>query len=97
MTRELGATELQRSVLGGRQGQQELPRGEGCPNPSCWVQDRVHELHPALPSVLAVAFPFVSMEQACGLAHPAEHVIGCWISVPVGSVAVQCVVHSQFT
>ena len=95
---ELGGTELQRSVLGGRQRAVGSCLGVSeSLYPAVGVQNGVHELQPAAPSVLAVAFPFVSMEHACGLAYPAEFIIGCWFSAPVGSVAVQCVIHNQFT
>lgn len=95
---ELHGTELQRSVLGDRQGVVgSCPGVNGALCPPVRVQDRVHELQPVAPSVLAVAFPFVSMKHACGLARPAEHIIGCWFSALVGSVALQCVIHNQFT
>lgn len=49
------------------------------------------------PAAPAAAFPFISMEAACGLARPAEPIIGCQFSVPASSVAVQCVIRDQFT
>lgn len=90
---ELGGMKTPRWVPGGRQGSGGAARG--------WVgvgvQDEAQKMQPAAPSALAVAFPFVSMKHTCGLAHPAERIIGCRFSAPVGSVAVRCVIHNQFT
>lgn len=55
---ELGGTELQRSVLGGRQGVAgSCLAVSGAPYPAVGVQDGVHELQAVAPSVLVVAPP----------------------------------------
>jgi len=92
---------LQRQVVGARWGwaaalgSGELPGGER--GPVCRGAGRGVRAAACGTSVLAVLFPALVQSTRADLARPAEHVTGCWFSVPVGSVAVRCAIRNQFT